>query len=125
MKRSLLLIAVAILLFGSSCKKTENNYYGDKAKEEIPASVKPQVGEKLLTTKAEIEALNGWYVVDAYVYDVNNTRVWKLKSGDNVVMVLKAPLELFWNPRYAKDYKGADKGTFTGKEAYDFATRTN
>lgn len=122
MKRLATMLMLSVLLLGSSCKKVYITEEVDKKENVIPAEAKPSVSEKLLTNRAEIESINNWYIAFSYPYDQNRELIWKMKSGDKVVVITKPPRELFWIPSYHYAYTGPDKPYFTGIEVYRFLT---
>ena len=99
MKKLLLLLVTSVLLFGSSCKKTEiNNYPTENVG--TKTDVLPAAGEVTLTQQAEIEALT-WTVVEHYSAYNGDTRMIKLVSGKYTITIKKVPSDIFWSPRYA------------------------
>ena len=110
MKRYSLFILMLVLLFGLSCKKEfiTNNNYPDKGSFE---AVKPSATETT-ATEAEIKVTNDWKIIEQYSANNADVRMWKMKSTstNKVVLIGKAPADLFfkdeYQPGYNKEFPG-------------------
>lgn len=109
MKKSLAILAIAVLLFGSSCNKDYNTYNYPSVGTEQSVEVKD--GEVRIYSESEIKSINGWELIETFGADNGDTRKWKFKKDNKVVKISPVKATLFW-----KYDKGA---VFDGDDVWD------
>lgn len=88
---------LAILLIGSSCKKTTTiNNYNEKPKTTEESIQKPGADEIELTVEGDILAINNWQLVDRYESGDFNQRMFRFKAGNKIVILRKVKATAYW-----------------------------
>lgn len=102
MKKLYFLLLLLLTVGMTSCSKT---YFTP----EIPVEknqgskmeVKPSKNEVTNVTSKEVNE-NEWQITGVFSWLDGSQRIWKLNSGNKVVLIHPVPADMFWKPEYQK-----------------------